>query len=233
MNPKMSAALKQELEHRFPHKKVHTLIYSHYHLDHSSGGALLSPKNVIAHQKSQRYWNDIPHPDVLPPTRTISGDTTFNIGGVEIRALYLGLSHTDTLYAFHIPSKRLVFTADLGFVKTVQPVGVPDKYAPGYLKAMNRIINIDFYTFIPSHFGYGTKQDLIDWRDMLEEGRRLAKQAIREIGTPGAGASKHQMGQYFDAVYYPMRNKYGKWHGFNEMFVMNFVRDIVGESLGY
>ena len=71
MNPKMSAALKQELQDHFPNKKVHTLIYSHYHLDHTSGGALLSPKNVIAHSKSQQYWNDIPHSQVLAPTRTL------------------------------------------------------------------------------------------------------------------------------------------------------------------
>lgn len=233
MNPKMSAELNKVLKLRFPNKKVHTLIYSHYHLDHTSGGANLSPQNIIAHEKSPRYWNDVEHKDVLTPTRYISGDTVLNIGGIEIRALYLGLSHTDTLYAFHIPSERLVFTADVGLVKTAPPVGVPDKYAPGYLKAMNRIIAIDFDTFVPSHFGYGVKQDLIDWRDMMEYGRALSRKAIAEIGTPGAVANKKQMGQYFDAVYYPMREKYGKWHGFNDMFVLNFVRDIVGESLGY
>jgi len=42
-----------------------------------------------------------------------------------------------------------------------------------------------------------------------------------------------QMGEYFDAVYYPMREKYGDWHGFNDMFVLNLVRDVVGESLGF
>lgn len=168
---------------------------------------------------------------MLEPTRLISGDTVLNIGGVEIRALYLGLSHTDTLYAFHIPSERLVFTADLGLVKTVPPVGVPDRYAPGYLAAMNRIIDADFDTFVPSHFGYGTKQDLIDWRDMLEEGRRLARNANKASGTPGVQAD--QMGKYFDAVYYPMREKYGDWHGFSAMFVLNLVRDIEGEALGH
>lgn len=96
---------------------------------------------------------------------------------------------------------------------------------------MNRIIDIDFDTFVPSHFGYGIKQDLIDWRDMLEEGRRLAHQAVHESGTPGV--RKNQMGKYFDAVYYPMREKYGEWHGFNDMFVLNLVRDFTGEALGF
>lgn len=231
MNPEMSTALKKELDRNFPGQKVHTLIYSHYHLDHTRGGAALSPEHIIAHEKSPVYWGAIEHSNLLEPTRYISGNTVLNIGGIEIRALYLGLSHTDTLYAFHIPSKRLVFTADLGLVRTVSPVGVPDRYVPGYLTAMNRIIDIDFDIFIPSHFGYGSKQDLIDWRDMLEEGRRLAREAIREFGTPGVNSN--QMGRYFDAIYYPMHEEYGEWHGFNDMFVLNMVRDVVGEALGY
>lgn len=231
MNVKMSSALKIELEKKFPDKKVHTLIYSHYHLDHTRGGGVLSPSNVIAHEKSQVYWKAVDHEGVLEPTRYISGDTILNIGGVEIRALYLGMSHTDTLYAFHLPSERLVFTADLGLVKTMAPDGVPDRYAPGYLAAMNRIIGIDFDIFVPSHFGYGVKKDLVDWRDMMEEGRRLAREAIKNAGT--MGVNDEQMSRYFDAVYYPMREKYGQWHGYNEMFVLNIVRDIVGEGLGY
>lgn len=231
MNQEMTTELKKVLDQRFPGKKVNTLIYSHYHLDHTRGGSVLAPENVIAHEKCQVYWNAINHDGVLTPTRYISGDTVLNIGGVEIRALYLGLSHTDTLYAFHIPSERLVFTADLGLVKTVAPDGVPDRYAPGYLAAMDRLIGIDFDTFIPSHFGYGVKQDLVDWRNMMEEGRRLAREAIKNTGA--MGVRDDQMGRYFDAVYYPMREKYGQWHGFNDMFVLNVVRDIVGEGLGY
>ncbi len=231
MNPEMSVALRKALDHNFPGQKVHTLIYSHYHLDHTRGGAKLAPEHIIAHEKSPRYWNDVEHEGVLEPTHYISGDTVLNIGGVEIHALYLGLSHTDTLYAFHFPSERLVFTADLGLVKTVPPVGVPDRYAPGYLNAMNRVIAIDFDIFVPSHFGYGVKQDLIDWRDVMEEGRHLARDAIRIFGTPGIRTD--QMGKYFNAVYYPMHEKYGDWHGFNDMFVLNLVRDVVGESLGY
>ncbi len=231
MNSEMAAGLREELERRFPGRKVHTLIYSHYHLDHTGGGAALAPTHVIAHEKCPTYWKDMDRSSILEPTRYIAGDTTIMIGGVEIRALYLGLSHTDTLYAFHIPSERLVFTADLGLVKTMAPDGVPDRYAPGYLAALNRIINVDFDIFVPTHFGHGTKKDLVDWRDMMEEGRRLAREAIREAGS--VGLRDGQMGRYFDAVYYPMRAKYGQWHGFNQMFVLNIVRDIIGEAIGY
>lgn len=231
MNAAMATALKHELDQKFPDKKVHTLIYSHYHLDHTRGGAALAPVEVIAHEKCARYWKEFEHHDVLEPTRVITGDTTLMIGGVEIRALYLGLSHTDTLYAFHLPSEKLVFTADLGLVKSVAPVGVPDRYAPGYLAALNRIAALDFDIFVPSHFGVGTKQDLTDWRDMLEDSRRLAREALHQTGS--LGTREGQMAQYFDTVYYPMRAKYGSWHGFNEMFILNLVRDLEGEMLGH
>ncbi len=231
MNAEMATALKKELDQKFPGKRVHTLIYSHYHLDHTRGGAALAPTEVIAHEKSPAYWKPYDHHDVLEPTRLISGDTTLTIGGVEIRALYMGLSHTDTLYAFHLPSERLVFTADLGLVKSVAPVGVPDRYAPGYLAALNRLAALDFDIFVPSHFGYGVKQDLVDWRDMMEDSRSLARDAIQRIGS--LGTRDHQMAQYFNTVYYPMREKYGSWHGFNEMFILNLVRDIEGEMLGH
>lgn len=231
MNTEMATALKQELDRKFPDKKVHTLIYSHYHLDHTRGGAALAPAEVVAHAKCATYWNEFEHHEVLEPTRVITGDETLNIGGLEIRALYLGLSHTDTLYAFHLPSEKLVFTADLGLVKSVAPVGVPDRYAPGYLAALNRVAALDFDVFVPSHFGYGTKQDLIEWRDMMEDGRRLAREALHKSGA--LGTRNRQMAAYFDTVYYPMRAKYGSWHGFNEMFVLNLVRDIEGEMLGH
>lgn len=231
MNAEMSGALRKELDRVFPGKSVHTLIYSHYHLDHTSGGAALNPAHVIAHEKSPQYWKEVDHKSVVKPTQYIAGDTVLNIGGVEVRALYMGLSHTDTLYAFHLPSQRLIFTADLGLVKTMAPDGVPDRYAPGYLAALNRLIDIDFDIFVPSHFGTGSKQDLIDWRDMMEDGRRLAREAIRVAGT--AGVRDDQMGRYFNAVYYPMREKYGRWHGFDQMFVLNIVRDVIGEALGF
>ncbi len=47
------------------------------------------------------------------------------------------------------------------------------------------------------------------------------------------GVRDNQVGSYFDAVYYPMREKYGRWHGFNQMFVLNIVRDVIGEALGF
>jgi glyoxylase-like metal-dependent hydrolase (beta-lactamase superfamily II) len=226
-----AAALKEALATTFPGVPVQRVIYSHYHLDHVSGAALLHPREVIAHRKCLSYWEPLDRSNVMPPTRVIAGDTDLSMGGITVKALDLGLSHTDTLYAFWLPDERVLFTADLGLVKTVAPAGVPDRYAPGYLAALDRLSALDFDHFVPSHFGFGTKQDLIDWRDMVELGRTLARKAITKGGT--FGVQQNQMGRYFDEIYYPMRERYGAWHGFDEMVILNIVRDIEGEGLGH
>jgi glyoxylase-like metal-dependent hydrolase (beta-lactamase superfamily II) len=231
MGPAAAHALHQALDTRFPGKRVQRLVYSHYHLDHTRGGESLAPIEVVAHEKCPSYWAPIEHDDVVRPTRLIRGDTDLSLGGVEVRALYMGPSHTDTLYAFYLPGERVLFTADLGLVKTVAPVGVPDRYAAGYRAALDRLVALDFDVFVPSHFGVGTKQDLIDWRNMLEFGRELARKALAEAGTFGERPS--QMSKYFDTIYYPMRDRYGTWHGFDEMAILNIVRDLEGEALGH
>jgi hypothetical protein len=93
------------------------------------------------------------------------------------------------------------------------------------------VIALPFTTFVPSHFGVGTRQDLIDWRAMMEDGRARARAALRK--TEAFGLADDQLGTYFDEVYFAMRARYGTWHGFDEMAVLNIVRDVEGEALGH
>ena len=65
------------------------------------------------------------------------------------------LDHTDTLYAVYLPNERLLWTADFALVRTILPIGGPDYYFPGAVKAMERLAALDFDTFVPSHSGYG------------------------------------------------------------------------------
>lgn len=232
MNARMATALKAELDRRFPGKSVDTLIYSHYHLDHASGGAALHPRNVIAHAKSPQYWAAVADASkVLAPTRLISGDTTLTIGGVTIEAVQIPPSHSDTLFAFYLPAQRLVYAPDLAFVRYVAPDAVPNNYMPGYIEGINKVLKLDFDTLVPGHFGIGKKQDMAEYRDMLLYGCQLAREALALYGGPGVKSGN--WAKYFDYMYPKMKARYGDWGGFNEMFVLNFVGDVTGEALGY
>src|SRR6185369_13018914 len=58
-NAAMAANLAAQLRQRFPGKRASHLIYSHYHLDHASGGAALASAEIIAHRRCPEYWRDL------------------------------------------------------------------------------------------------------------------------------------------------------------------------------
>lgn len=226
-----AAALRLALSARFPGARVKNLLYSHQHLDHIRGGAELQPEVVMAHEKLWATVEDWPHDDVLPPTRTLRGDEELDLGGVRVQALYLGRSHTDTLYAFLFPAQRVLFAPDTAFLHALPPFGLPDWYFPGYLRALDRLVALDFETCIPSHFKTGTKADLVAFRDMMRDFRQVAADGIaRRGGTPSTGELVREV---FDEAYPTLEARYGDWHGFHAMFVPHFIGSIGGNYLGY
>jgi glyoxylase-like metal-dependent hydrolase (beta-lactamase superfamily II) len=201
-------------------KAVHTLIYSHFHADHTGGGELLKPREVVAHVKCPDYWKDFPAHDVLQPTRLISGDQELSVGGVSIQLLQLGMSHTDTLYAVLLPQERVLFTADQGFVRTVPPPGIAAMgYTPGYARSLDRLAALDFDVWVPSHWGYGTKQDLIDFKDFFAFTLQLCRDALSRHRD---AFQRSDLEAVFDETYVRLKARYGDWHGFREVG-MHFV----------
>jgi glyoxylase-like metal-dependent hydrolase (beta-lactamase superfamily II) len=229
-NAKFARGLAAELKRRFPGEGVHTLIYSHYHLDHVGGGAALAPANVIGHRDLKKYWRFLERDDILPVTREVAGDTRLNIGGVELRLLDMGLSHTDTLFAVLLPEEGVLFAPDLGFVRSLPPAGMPDMYYPGYVAALERLAALDFDLYVPSHFDTGEREDLREYLAFLKDTRALVQATFDRhgpIAEPGAAA------QYYDEVYLPLKAKYGDWVGFDEMVLPFMIRNFAGVYLGY
>jgi glyoxylase-like metal-dependent hydrolase (beta-lactamase superfamily II) len=213
-----------------PRVPVRLMIYSHHHLDHVRGGAVLGAREILAHEKCAAAWKDFPVDDIAPPTRTISGDETLTIGGVEIRMLYLGRSHSDTLYAFLLPGERLAYTPDLAFKRAFPPGGMPDYYTPGFLAALKRVDALDFDIFVPSHFDAGTHADFTEFATFFLDVNTRATAEVANRGWPQDAAAGEAL---FLAVYEPMRERYRDWHGFAEMAMPTLIRQITGAALGY
>ncbi len=224
------------LQNKFPGKPIHTLIYSHYHLDHVSGGEALNARRIIAHEKCPQYWQDIRAKGVAQPTLLISGDRKLTIGNVPIELLYMGKSHTDTLYSVYLPGEDLLFTADFGLIRTIPPIGGPDYYIPGALKEMERVSKLRFSIFVPSHFGYGTRNDYLEFMQFANYFRNVCREAIEKYGKAGGATfptDAENLEKMFGHIYYPMKERYGNWHGFDEMILMAAIRQVTGAALGY
>jgi glyoxylase-like metal-dependent hydrolase (beta-lactamase superfamily II) len=228
----LTKRLKHQLRDKFGTDAVRWVIYSHHHLDHVRGAAVLEPNEVIAHESLWQFVTDFPAiNDVLQPTRTVSGDQHLILGQVEVQMLLMPNSHSQNLYAFHFPRQRLLLAPDLLFIKAFPPFGLPDWYYPGYIRALDRLIALDFDIAVPSHADAGTKEDLIEFRQMMVDFREAVRSQLIALG--GEAANGKTIRKIYDKAYPELKRKYGHWHGFNAMFVPHFFGQVGGEYLGY
>ncbi len=228
--------MKKALEEAGIDDNVHTLIYSHYHLDHVLGGGALEPAHVIAHEKAPSYWRDFDErgASVLAPTRLIEGDTDLEIGGVAIKLIYMGKAHSDTQYAVYLPQEKLLYPPDTVSVRVFLPGGGPDIYMPGFLSALDRLALLDFDTFVPSHFGIGKKSDFLESLEMLHFVQELAELTYAKLDSSRPMFMDKEGGEaFFTEMYYPLKERYGDWHGFDQQVIAAMGRHYTGVYVGY
>ncbi|WP_310618780.1 MBL fold metallo-hydrolase [Flexibacterium corallicola] len=226
--------MKQALAKTFPDEKVRWLVYSHNHLDHIRGSELFEGAEVIGHRDINMLVADWPKlgANISKVTQPIEGDTRLSLGGVEIDALYMPWSHSQTLYAFHVLQDDVVFAPDMMFVNLVPPFDFPDFYSPGYIRALNRLVDLNAQFYIPSHGVRGDLSDLKAFRDMTVEFEQVIQQEILHWGVERMDDTKI-MRKTLKSSYEKLQPKYGRVHGFEAFFVAKFGRHYGGAFLGY
>ncbi len=225
--------MKEAIETEFPGEKIKWVVFSHNHLDHIRGSDVFEGAEVIGHEDVNHLVNDWPKAgkSVAKTTRSLKGDQKFVLGDVEVQALYMPFSHSYTLYGFYMPKEDVVFAADMMFVKTVPPFDFPDFYYPGYIRALDRIIDLKAAHYVPSHGYRGDRDDLIEFRDMTVGFQELVKSEL--LARIDRAEESETIGIVLRAAYPKLKAKYGDWHGFEEMFVAKFGRHLGGAFLGY
>jgi glyoxylase-like metal-dependent hydrolase (beta-lactamase superfamily II) len=231
-NGEHSSALKRVLDKKFPGKKVGWVFYSHHHLDHIRGAGELAPEVVIAHRDVTSYVQDFAYVrDVLPVTLPVEGDTDLVIGNTQVKMLYFPRSHSETLYAFHFPSEKVLFLPDLMFKDAVPPFGFPDWYYPGYIRALDHLLTINADHYVPTHFDTGTRDDLLSYRDMMVDFREEVLGAFSEYDYDAADGER--LREVLKKVYPILAKKHGHRIGFDAMFIPHFGRQVGGIYLGF
>jgi glyoxylase-like metal-dependent hydrolase (beta-lactamase superfamily II) len=221
-------------------KPVHTLIYTHYHMDHTRGGAALAPRNVICHVRCAHWWGRFPEADtagVLRPTQTIDADTTLRIGGVEIRLLYLEHAHTDTNFAVQLPAQGVLYAADTVAIRALLPSGGVSIFMPDYLSALDRLEREEFDIFVSSHFAWGTKADFRAAVQMQRDSWTWIKESVGKAGAPREDDlplinDRERVQRAYEWYYDRMKEKYGGWHGFEAQILPTFLNGLIAHYVG-
>ncbi len=159
------------------------LFYSHYHLEHVRGGAILEAEYILANVNCEKYWLENPQfEDITPITVHLnSSDTLIKIENVEILLSYGHNSHSNTLYSFYLPKEKILYGPDLAFVKMFPPAGMPDIYYTDVLKSLDQNSKLDFNTYIPSHGEMGSKQDFLGYQGLIVSTRKKVLGADVEV----------------------------------------------------
>jgi glyoxylase-like metal-dependent hydrolase (beta-lactamase superfamily II) len=203
-SPGSAAAYRDAVGRLFPHKPIHTIVYSHDHLDHCGFALDLAPEaSVIAHEEAARVIEARQSDGQAPAKETWSGERrSFEIDGVSFDLVNPGPTHGTGNVAAHFPQWGVLFMVDT-VIPGVGYTFLPDWHLATYVESMERILALDDWeVFVPGHFWAvdraGCRANLDYYREMGE----VAQDALAEGVDPddiveiGSWADERLAGRY-------------------------------------
>ena len=161
-------------------KPIRWYVVGSDHGDHTAGNSVL-PKDVryIIHRNSlaqmqrdaARPGRAAGAPQVVVPPAAMTGDTeTVNVGGIEVRVLFLGRAHTGGDLMVHLPAQRLLFMSE-AYLNRVFPA-MRSAYPSEWVSVIDRALALDVDRFVPGH-GFieesrVSREELIEFRKALQ-----------------------------------------------------------------
>ncbi|MCX5205095.1 MBL fold metallo-hydrolase [Streptomyces sp. NBC_00237] len=118
---------------------------------------------------------------VQPPTRTFTGHTTVQVGGVQVELLDLGAGHSHGDVAVHVPDDGVVFTGDAVFNGAHMVVWSDSLRA--CVTACDTLLGTGAQVFVPGHGRITERSGVIEIRDLLA---RVLDASV-ELATAGVG----------------------------------------------
>ena len=165
----------QKLVRQVSDQPVKYILNTHHHGDHSGGNVeYINISEIIAHQNARD--NMVRGNQEAPPRLVFTDQTAVYLGGVEVRAFYMGRGHTNGDAVIYFPDLKTVHGGDL--LHTIAPF---IDYANGgsskdWVSTMNSILSLDFDTAIPGHGAVMSRDDVVAFRNQMEAVReRMTK----------------------------------------------------------
>ncbi len=177
----------QRLVSQVSDQPVKYVLNTHHHGDHAGGNVeYINIAEIIAHQNARD--NMIRGDQDAPPRLVFTDQTAVYLGGVEVRAFYMGRGHTNGDAVIYFPDLKTVHGGDL--LHGTAPFidygnGGSSK---GWVSTMNNILALDFDTAIPGHCSVMNRDDVVDFSNQMEAVRARMADLIRS-GMPKSEAS--------------------------------------------
>ncbi len=179
-----------------PPKPVQFVVNTHWHFDHTDGNENFGKAGafIVSHENSrERMANDQlialfgremkAYPQEALPKITFRKSMSFHYNGETINIFHVGRAHTDGDAIVHFVESNVLHMGDV-FVRYVFPfIDEPNGgNVNGLIRTLDKAADLaDGETqIIPGHGPLSTKQDLLDFRQMLTKIRDRVKVKVRE-----------------------------------------------------
>jgi len=140
-------------------KPVKWYIVGSDHGDHTAGNSVL-PKDItyVIHPNSlaqMRRDQANPNrqataPPVVVPASAMTSDTqVLDVGGIEVRAVFLGRAHTGGDLMVHLPAQKILFMSE-AYLNRVFPA-MRSAYPTEWVAAIDKALAMDVTLFVPGH----------------------------------------------------------------------------------
>ncbi|MEE8495117.1 MAG: MBL fold metallo-hydrolase [Xanthomonadales bacterium] len=163
----------------FPKNPIHTIVYSHDHLDHTGYAADMAPEShIIAHDLCDRVIRARRSDGQLPATEVFNEERkSFEIDGNYFELIYPGPTHGDGNIAVYLPQSKVLFMVDT-VIPGVGYTFFPDWHLVPYVPVMKRLLSLDWDLFIPGHFWITDRKGFIESLDYFDRMSDIAQQAV-------------------------------------------------------
>lgn len=217
--PGTARAYAAAISRVFPKKPVHTIVYSHDHLDHTGYAADLAPQaDIIAHKLCNQVIVGRDSDGQLPATEEWDGERkSYFIDDCYFELLYPGPTHGDGNVAAYFPQSKVLFMVDT-VAAGAGYTTLMDWHLKPYIPTMKRFLSLDWDIFIPGHFWPLTRDQFIEVLDYWDELDNFGQQAILD------GVDPHNWEELNKYTLEHLGPKYATSFRFYEYAAMNLSR---------
>jgi glyoxylase-like metal-dependent hydrolase (beta-lactamase superfamily II) len=185
IEPAAARVMRDEI-HKLTDQPVRYVVYSHEHWDHILGGRIFKDEGAtfISHENCIAHFYDLPHPDLVMPDRTFSGDLDLELGGRTLRLTYLGRNHGDCLVIMQPDGSDVPFINDLATAGGTPLPGMSDYSLHNWIRSLRELESWDFEQYVGGHgIPLAPKAALTERRTYLEALMQAVKSQL-DAGTP-------------------------------------------------
>lgn len=137
-----------------------TALANNFARDDTDGNGGLSRAEIWARQNAGSQ---------VPPGVYYTNHMTIALGGKTVELHYTGRNHTDDMTVVLFPEERTIYTVDFLTPKRPPRTQLHGGFMPDWVESLRRVEQLDFDIISPGHELPGTKADVTEQRQYLEE----------------------------------------------------------------